>query len=1078
MKFKSLNVNHNPNELELSILNKWKEEKVFQQVMDKSKDNPNFVFYEGPPTANGSPHYGHILTRSIKDLFLRYKTMKGFFVKRKAGWDTHGLPVEVEVEKLLKLTSKSEIEKYGVDKFIEACKSSVWKYQQEWEQITERTGYWLDLKAAYVTYTPEYVDSLWWIVKQLHQKGLLKKSYKILPWCPTCQTGLSAAEVAQGYKEVTETSATIAFRSTLPEHGITYFLAWTTTPWTLPGNVALVVNPDVQYGLYKTTWAGTAKCWVAVDCAEAYGLEASSLIDNRCGRELAGLNYDPLFPSSNPSSTKFNVIVSDSFVTTQQGTGIVHAAPAFGEDDHRVCQQYNLGFVQPVDPNGHYNSQAPEFLRGKHVKKIDKELLEFSKHHQFLFRTDKVKHEYPHCWRTDNPLIYYAREAWFLNTTSFAGEMQKTNQTINWLPSHIKDGRFGQFLKDNRDWNVSRERYWATPLPVWVCSECKHLEVVGSRKELQAFSPADKDTQKSIDSNILDPHRPHVDSIVLRCPKCSEKMFRDPSVMDCWFDSGAMPIAQWGFPHLASSDEEFSKAKQADFICEAIDQTRGWFYTLHVISNALFGQPAFKNCLVLGHVLDKDGKKLSKKNKNYTPPQALFEKYGVDSVRWFFYRNMGPGASVKFDDALIHETRKEFVIKLLNIYQFFQEYANIDGFDPFDDNAGKKFPVQPISQLSYLDRWIVSRRESLIRDVTQFMESMDFQKAASSVERFVEDFSNWYVRRSRERAWSNASPENQDKWDLWYTYYDTLLRLTKLLAPFIPFLAEELHTCLTPFTSRTRSVHLGCYPEPMLNLIDPPLESQIKLVQDLVSLGKRARAEAKIRTRQPLRLAVILPNKSIALSSELLTLVKEELNVKEIQMSQAFDDYVERSFTINWAVAGKRLRTILDKNVEQSLVNQEIRTLKVSDFKGQSSIKFQAGNQRLDLLFDENPAVSEVLVKMKAKDGYSAADLAGEMVLVLDTKLDQGLRDEAAVTEIKSIIQGLRKDAKLAYDAKIRIHYQTDSAHIRALISQHAIWLKEQTLALSIEGRSDFLSKEVVLENENLKLGITEDYHA
>ncbi len=627
MKFKSLSVSHDPNELELSILKKWKDEKVFQRVMENSEGRPNFIFYEGPPTANGSPHYGHILTRSIKDLFLRYKTMMGFCVERKAEWDTHGLPVEVEVEKSLQLTSKSDIEKYGVDKFIEACKASVWKYQQEWEQITERTGYWLDLKDAYVTYTPEYVDSLWWVVKQLHQKGLLKKSYKILPWCPTCQTGLSAVEVAQGYKEVTETSATIAFRATLPDHGITYFLAWTTTPWTLPGNVALIVNPNVQYGLYSTpgslprpsdTTHPFSKCWVAVDCAEAHGFEASSLIEKRYGHQLVGLNYDPLFHTGNQSSAKFNVIVSDPFVTTEQGTGIVHAAPAFGEDDYRVCQQHNLGFVQPVDPDGHYNSQAPEFLRGKHVKKIDKELLEFAKYHLYLFRADKVKHEYPHCWRTDNPLIYYAREAWFLNTTSFSETLQKTNQTINWMPSHIKDGRFGQFLKDNRDWNVSRERYWATPLPIWVCSECKHIEVMASRKDLLNFNPIDKVTQKSIDPSNIDPHRPYVDTITLSCPQCHRKMFRDPSVMDCWFDSGAMPLAQWGFPHLANSSEEFSKAKQADFICEAIDQTRGWFYTLHAVSNALFEQAAFKNCLVLGHVLDKSGKKLSKKNKNYT----------------------------------------------------------------------------------------------------------------------------------------------------------------------------------------------------------------------------------------------------------------------------------------------------------------------------------------------------------------------------------------------------------------------------------------------------------------------------
>jgi isoleucyl-tRNA synthetase len=1047
--FEALPTTRPPRETEGKVLESWRANGIFEKSLERTAKGKPFVFYEGPPTANGTPHHGHVLTRVVKDLFPRYKTMDGFSVARKAGWDTHGLPVEVEVEKQIGSKKKQDIEAFGVEKFVTLCKESVWKYKGEWERLTERIGFWLDLEHPYVTYSPEYVDSVWWALKEIRKKGLLKKGYKILPWCPVCQTGLSNAEVGLGYQEVKDPALTVAFKLVGEE---AFVLAWTTTPWTLLSNVALVVGPELEYGLYEAK--DGRRYWLATGCAKNYAKELGDAppLEKKLGKELLGKRYEPLFDFHGKLDKDAHKIVGGAFVATGEGSGVVHAAPAFGEDDYQVCKANDLAFVQLVAPDGTFVAAAGKYA-GKWIKDADPEIIRELKERKLVFKHDQYLHDYPHCWRTNNPLIYYARSAWFIETTQVKDQMVALNKAIAWAPEHIREGRMGQFLEENRDWNVSRERYWASPLPIWVCTKCGADETVGSRQEL-VDRGATRDGKKVTDAKSIEPHRPWVDALKLACPKCGGQMDRDPSVVDCWFDSGAMPFAQWGYPHVAGSKEKFERNFPASFICEAIDQTRGWFYTLHAISTLLFGKSAYERCLVLGHVMTKtpEGKvvKFSKKLKNYKPVNDTLDEHGADAFRWFFLSKMSPGQPVLWEESGVKNARRTFLLKILNVYQFFQEYASIDGFDP------RTTPVVPLEKRTALDRWILSHSETTTRSVRAALDAFDFHTAAATLESFVDGLSNWYVRRSRDRAWSAAEASNAEKWALWWTLHEVLVRLSKLIAPFTPFLADDLHRVLQKnLATGELSVHLERYPTVDEKRIDPDLEKAMDLAQRVAALGKQARAGARLPVRQPLHRAIVLQSSADAEAAlkGMRSVVEEELNVKSVEISSAYDQYVQFDVFPDWKSVGKRLGKRFRGKEGQDILNTALRAL------GPRSIAAQvrAGKPVTVTPPDGQGEVvleaSEVLVRLSAREGFAAAEEHG-IVLVLDATIDEGLRLEALVAEIKSGVQGLRKAMALPYDARIELGWWAESEAatplIHAALDRRGEWLKEQTLAVRL----------------------------
>ncbi|HZV01729.1 MAG TPA: isoleucine--tRNA ligase, partial [Planctomycetota bacterium] len=993
-----------------------------------------------------------VLTRAMKDLWPRYKTMDGFSVARKAGWDTHGLPVEVEVEKVIGSKRKQDIEAYGVEKFVNACKESVWKYKGEWERMTERVGMWLDLERPYITYAPEYIDSVWWALQQLFQKGLLKKGYKILPWCPVCGTGLSNAEVGLGRETVKDPALTVAFKLKTDD---AWVLAWTTTPWTLLSNVALVVGKDIEYGLYAAK--DGRRYWLATGCAASYGKELGDAapLAKKKGSELLGLRYEPLFTFATLQGDAHKIIAGD-FVSTGDGTGIVHAAPAFGEDDYRVCKENGLAFVQLVKPDGTFTAECGKYA-GKWIKDADPEIIRELKERKQVFKHDQVEHDYPLCWRTKNPLIYYARSAWFIETTREKGELVSLNKQIAWSPEHIRDGRMGQFLEENRDWNVSRERYWATPLPVWTCTDekCGEMVAVSSRQDLVARG-AIVGGKKVTDAASIEPHRPWVDAIELPCPKCGKRLQRDPSVVDCWFDSGAMPFAQWGYPHVPGSKELVARNHPADFICEAIDQTRGWFYTLHAISTLLFDKPAFKRCVVLGHtmVIDpetKKRKKESKSSKNYKPPNVLLDSYGADAVRWYFYSTMTPGESVlspnEGDGAGVRDANRTFLHKILNVYGFFSEFAAGDGFDP------RKTARVTLEKRAPLDRWILSERETVTERVRAGLDGYDFHAAAVALEGFVEGLSNWYLRRSRERGWSeDKSAGNADKWAFWWTLYEVLTTLSRLLAPFTPFMAEDLHRALeTNLGLGEKSVHLERYPRPDASRIDRGLERSMGLAQTVAALGNRARVEAKINKRQPLRSLVVLLGSAEDAQAirPTLELVKDEVNVKNIDLSTEFDKYVQFDVFPDWKAVGKKLGKRFRGKEGQEVLNAALR--KAGPRAVAASVR-EGKTVTVDPGDGQGPVAlepSEVLVRLQAREGFTATEEHG-VVAVLDPTIDEALKLEALVAELKSAVQTCRKSMRLPYDARIDLAWspenETLATSVTAALDRHGDWLKQQTL--------------------------------
>ncbi len=845
--------------MEEEILKFWKDNNTFKKSLENRKGSPRFTFYEGPPTANGKPHAGHVLPRIYKDLFPRYKTMQGFYVPRKAGWDTHGLPVELEVEKELGINSKQEIEKYGIEEFNKKCKESVFRYEKEWRAFTERIGFWIDMDNPYITLSNDYIESVWWLIKKIWEKGLLYRGYKIVPWCPRCETALSDHEVAQGYKETEDPSIFVKFK--LKDQDNVYLLAWTTTPWTLISNVALAVHPEEDYIKIKVE----NEYYILAEKRLPYIFpeETYEVIERKKGKELEKNYYEPLFTFLPVHKDSYYVVLGE-FVTLEDGTGIVHIAPAFGDEDFQIGKKYDLPFLQPVDQTGKFTKEITPWA-GMFIKKADPLIVEDLKQRNLLLKEEKYAHTYPFCWRCDTPLIYYARASWYIKTTAVKENLIKNNKKINWYPEYIKEGRFGNWLENNIDWSLSRERYWGTPLPIWICDSCGHEECIGSYKELGIT-----------DTTNFDPHKPYIDKITLKCPKCGGIMYRVPEVIDCWFDSGAMPVAQWHYPF--ENEEEFKVSFPADFICEAIDQTRGWFYSLLAISTLVFDEPAYKNVLVTELVLDEKGEKMSKHKGNVVDPWLILNKYGADALRWYIFTVSPPWIPLRFSPDAVNESLKKFLLTLWNTVSFFSIYAEIDQFNPNLNSVHLKELSDPS------DQWIISRLNSLIIKVREEMEKFNATNAARAIQSFViDDLSNWYIRLNRERFWK--SEKDKDKWSAYTVTYTVIKELAKLLAPFIPFTSEKIYQEIVRAAEKDlpESVHLCDYPMENLELIDQKLEENMNIVKEIVAIGRRLRNEANIKIRQPLsKIWVKVDSKLEKDIENLKKYIEQELNVEEV----------------------------------------------------------------------------------------------------------------------------------------------------------------------------------------------------
>lgn len=996
---------------EEQVLDFWKKEDIFKKAQKQGEGKPDYTFYDGPPTANGKPHIGHVLTRCIKDLFPRYKAMDGYNVLRKAGWDTHGLPVELEVEKQLGLDGKEQIEAYGVEDFIEKCKQSVWQYKGEWERLSDRVGYWADMEHPYITYDNDYIESEWWALKEIHKKGLLYKGHKVVPYCPRCGTALSSHEVAQGYKDITEKSATVRFKST--DQPDTYFLAWTTTPWTLPSNVCLCVNGEVDYVKAKK---GETSYILAEALAEKLLGEEIVIQQKFKGKDLVGMHYEPLFACTAAACGNKDAfyIIADDYVTTTDGTGIVHNAPAFGEDDARVCRENGLPFVQMVDTKGEMCGGTP--WDGVFVKKADPLILADLEKEGKLFDAPVFTHSYPHCWRCDTPLIYYARSTWFVKMTALHDELMRNNNAINWLPDNIREGRMGNFLDNVIDWGISRERYWGTPLPVWIC-ECGHIHVVGSRAELREMG-------ENIPEDI-ELHKPFIDAVELTCPECGRKMKREKEVIDCWFDSGSMPFAQWHYPF--ENKEMFEQHFPANFISEAVDQTRGWFYTLSAIGALLFDRAPFENCIVLGHVQDKEGKKMSKHLGNVVNPWDVLDKQGADAVRWYFYTNSAPWLPNRFYDEAVSEAQRRFMGTLWNTYAFYILYAEIDQFDPTQYQLSENPGV--------MDRWILSRLNSTVKSVRGYLDQYLITEAAKELSAFVDELSNWYVRRSRERYW--GSEMTQDKIDAYMTLYTVLETFCRLMAPFTPFVAESIYQNLVRSVDANapESVHLCSYPQVEEARIDAELEKNMDSVLRMVALGRACRNGANIKNRQPI--AAMYVGGIEAIPEMYVQVVRGELNVKEVHFGAAADEY------INYIVK-PQLRTLgpkYGKNlgaIRKHLV--EVNGSEVVNVVRSGNLYcFEANGQTIEL------SESDLLIEPIQKEGY-AVEVEGDIAVIIDTNITPELEEEGNVREIVSKIQAMRKEAGFEVVDHIRI-YAAEGREVEQIVSCNREQIAADTLA-------------------------------
>jgi len=1007
---------------EEDILSFWREKKIFQKSLQQREGSPCFIFYEGPPTTNGYPHAGHIIGRSIKDLIPRYKTMCGYYVPRKAGWDTHGLPVELEVEKMLGFSGKQDIENYGIDRFNEKCQESVWEYIKEWEKITERMGIWMDLEHPYVTCDNDYIESLWWILKQLWNQNLLYQGYKVLPYCSRCGTSLSSHEVAQGYQEVDDPSIYLLFRCR--DRDNTFFLVWTTTPWTLVANVALVVGKDLDYVEIQENTTGRHLILNRERLQVLFKPEDYTLIRVMKGKDVLGMRYEPLMDFLD--AKKGYQVFDGDFVSTQEGTGIVHIAPAFGEDDMRLAQIHNLSVLQPVKPDGTYDESVP-LWKGLWVKDADPLIIDYLKSQDKLFRKETHHHAYPFCWRCDTPLLYYAKGSWFIRSTAVKDLLLENNKRIHWHPEHIQSGRFGNFLENVVDWALSRERYWGTPLNVWSCENCGYRDAVGSKQEL--FQRAN---QKLDD---LELHRPYVDAITFPCPECGGIMKRVPEVLDCWFDSGAMFVAQHHYPF--ENADNFSTLFPADFICEAIDQTRGWFYSLHVLASILFRSPAFRNCLVTELGLDEKGQKMSKHIGNVISPWELVSTYGADVLRWYVYSVSPPWVPKRFGKQTLGEVYSKFFTTFWNVFHFFVLYANVDGFDP-QTIAAPDFQTR-----NTLDRWVISRFETMIQQVREYLDNYEVSRAAKVIEYFVvEDLSNWYIRRSRRRFWK--SEWDADKRAAYFTLYEILLNLSKCVAPFIPFVAEMVYDSLQKNVSdRKESVHLEEYPVAVQQRIDSELLLSMDVARKLTNLGRAVRNKVNIKIRQPLSTAVlVVPNeheRQCAVQFE--DIIQDELNVKEIRWTATLPEEIELILKPRFAVLGPKHGQNV-KNIAKALSQIDRTTaLRILD-EGHFLLSLPQGEVKIER--------DEVDIVLKAQGTVSVESMEGYAV-ILDTQLSEALIKEGFIRDLVHQIQVLRKDAGFDVEDRIQIwiNSRTD-AHARTLIQENEDYIRSETLAKKI----------------------------
>ena len=1025
-------------EREKETLKFWKDNQIFEKSVQLRQGAPAYTFFDGPPTANGKPHIGHVLTRAMKDIIPRYKTMRGYDVLRKAGWDTHGLPVELEVEKELGLDGKEQIEQYGVIPFIQKCKESVWKYKGEWEVMSDRMGFWADMDNPYITYDNDYIESEWWALKAIYEKGLLYKGHKIVPYCPRCGTALSSHEVAQGYKEVKETSATVRFR--VPDEENTYFLAWTTTPWTLPSNVSLCVNPDVTYAYVRVDGKETlimAKDLIGT-VLEGHDTE---IIKEVVGRELEYKHYEPLFECTRKAAggkDAFYVMVDD-YVTTTDGTGIVHNAPAFGEDDYRVCKKYDLPFVQMVDSKGEMCGGTP--WDGVFVKKADPMVLKDLDERGLLFAAPRFEHSYPFCWRCDTPLIYYARSSWFIAMTKVKDRLIDYNRRINWIPETIKEGRMGNFLENVIDWGISRERYWGTPLPVWVCDKCGKIHVVGSRKELSELTGCDENVEL---------HKPYVDPLTWKC-ECGGTMRREPVVIDCWFDSGSMPFAQWHYPF--ENKDKFERRYPANFISEAIDQTRGWFYTLSAIAACLFDSPAFLNCIVLGHVQDKEGRKMSKHIGNVVDPWVLLDNQGADAVRWYFYTSSMPWLPNRFSAEAVSESQRKYMGTFWNTYAFYILYADIDGFDPTRHKLVR-------DNLTPMDRWILSRLNTLIGHVEAYLDDLKMTEAGREMQDFMDDLSNWYVRRCRERYWGKDM--TADKEAAYMTLYTVLKTMALISAPFTPFMSETMYQNMvrTVDKSAPESIHLCDWPHKDESFIDPELEANMAAVLDIVVLGRSARNAANIKNRQPVASMYV---QGKALPDMYVSIIADELNVKEVKFVDDASSFISYRVKPQLKTLGPRYGKLLPK-INQYLAGEGVGNAVVAAHNRGESYKFDIDGTEISL------AAEDVLVSTEENAGFVTVT-EHDLSVVLDTNLTPELIEEGFVREIVSKVQTMRKEAGFEVTDHIVLSHHGNSL-IEGIFARHGAEIAADTLADSIKLGSAGYVKDWEINGESVTLGV------
>ncbi len=1022
----------------------WEAEQIFQKSMEQREGCPRYTFYDGPPTANGKPHIGHVLTRVIKDMIPRYRTMKGYQVPRKAGWDTHGLPVELEVEKKLGLDGKDQIEKYGIEPFIKECKESVWKYKEMWEKFSAQVGFWADMDDPYVTYENDFIESEWWALKQIWDKGLLYRGFKIVPYCPRCGTPLSAQEVAQGYKTVKERSAVVRFKAVGED---AYFLAWTTTPWTLPSNVALCMNPDDTYCKVKcidgyTYYMAEALLDKVLGPLAEEGQKAYEILETYKGKDLEYKEYEPLFDFAGECAEKtgkkgFYVMVDD-YVTMSDGTGIVHCAPAFGEDDNRVCSGYDMPFLQFVDSKGNMTKETP--YEGTFVKKADPIILTDLDKEGKLFSAPKFEHDYPHCWRCDTPLIYYARDSWFIKMTAVRDELLKNNDTVNWIPKGIGEGRFGDWLKNVQDWGISRNRYWGTPLNIWKCEECGHLHSIGSIEELKSMSPDCPDD--------IELHRPYIDDVTVNCPKCGRVMRRTPEVIDCWFDSGAMPFAQHHYPF--ENQKIFEEQFPAQFISEAVDQTRGWFYSLMAISTLLFDKSPYENVIVLGHVQDENGQKMSKSKGNAVDPFDALETYGADAIRWYFYINSAPWLPNRFNGRTVSEYSRRFMGTLWNTYAFFVLYANIDGFDP------TKYELD-YEKLSVMDKWLLSKLQTTIRDTDDNLNNYRIPEAARVLESFVDDMSNWYVRRCRSRFWAKGM--EQDKINANMTLYTALVEFCKAAAPMIPFMTEDIYQNLvrTVDPSAPESIHLCDYPKVKEEWIDEKLEEDMEHLLQIVVLGRAARNKSNLKNRQPL--AHIYVKCDFDLNDFYKEIIEDELNIKSLE----FADMVKYNIKPNLRTCGPKFGKLLGA-LRKTLPAMDGNAA-VEELRANGVLKVELNGDQIEL------EEADLLIET-AEDPELVAETDNGVTVVLDSKLTEELLEEGFVLELTSKIQTMRKEAGFEVMDRINV-YAKDNAKIEEVLNKYSDDIRKVVLADEIiTGRTEGSGKSWNINGEKVVLAV------